>query len=189
MFWILALVYYLGISSPFVLSCTRSSQTSLDAADAVKRQTSPKGFMQGNGLTRAAQFHFRPPDYLPLHFGLNFLNPSYIFIRACNIIYMCSLYHFVHKSTTNNANLWEIGSKFSVENTDLKIYSVIRLGLRRTSPSSPPLCAALGLTQLFFNRFLCIPGGSRSTWTIPNVWTWIICLRFQRQAFLYSTVM
>ena len=37
MFWILALVSYLGISSPFVLSCTRSSRTSLDAADAVKR--------------------------------------------------------------------------------------------------------------------------------------------------------
>ena len=37
MFWILALVSYLRISSPFVLSCTRSSRTSLDALDAVKR--------------------------------------------------------------------------------------------------------------------------------------------------------
>ena len=27
---------------------------------------------------RAAQFYFRPADYLPVHFGLNFLNPSYI---------------------------------------------------------------------------------------------------------------
>ena len=40
-----------------------------------------------------------------------------------------------------------------------------------------------GLTQLFSNRFLSIMGGSRSTWTIPGVWTWTICLRFQRQTF------
>ena len=35
-----------------VLSCTRSSRTSLDAADAVKRQTSSNGFIQGYGLTQ-----------------------------------------------------------------------------------------------------------------------------------------
>ena len=58
---------------------------------------------------RAAQFYIRPADYLPLHFGLNFLNPSYIYIRACNIIPMCNLYHSLHKSTMNNANLWKIG--------------------------------------------------------------------------------
>ena len=58
---------------------------------------------------RAAQFHFRPADYLPVHFGLNFLNPSYIYLRACNIIQMCSLHHSVHKSTIYNANLCKIG--------------------------------------------------------------------------------
>ena len=94
MFWILALLFYLGISSPFVLSCPRSSRTSLNAADAVRKQTSSKGFMQGNGFT-----------------------------------------------------------------------------------------------QLFSNIFLSIPGDSRSTWTIQDVWTWTICLRFQRQTFQYSTVM
>ena len=62
-------------------------------------------------ITRTAQFYIRPADYLPLHFGLNFLNPSYIYIRACNIIHMCNLYHSVHKSTMNNANLWKIGLK------------------------------------------------------------------------------
>ena len=61
------------------------------------------------GFTRAAQFYFWPADYLPLHFGLIFVNPSYIYTRACDIIYMYSLYHSVHKSTINNANLWKIG--------------------------------------------------------------------------------
>ena len=37
-------------------------------------------------------------------------------------------------------------------------------------------------------RFLSIPGGSRSTWTLPDVWTWTICPRFRRQSFLYSKV-
>ena len=59
--------------------------------------------------SRAAQFSYRPGDYLPLHFGLNFRNPSYIYIRACCIIYICSLYHSVHKFTTNNPNLCIIG--------------------------------------------------------------------------------
>ena len=58
---------------------------------------------------RAAQFYFRPADYLPVYFGLSFLNLSYIYIRACNIIHMCSLYHSVHESTINNANLCKIG--------------------------------------------------------------------------------
>ena len=67
-----------------------------------------------NGLAsnmhhRAAQFSFRPGDYLPLHFGLNFRYPSYIYIRACCIIYICSLYHSVHKFTINNPNLCIIG--------------------------------------------------------------------------------
>ena len=56
-------------------------------------------------MLRAAQFSFRPGDYLPLHFGLNFRNPSYIYIRACCIVYICSLYHSVHKFTINNPNL------------------------------------------------------------------------------------
>ena len=59
--------------------------------------------------TRTAQFSFRPGDYLPLHFGLNFRNPCYIYIRACCIIYICSLYHSVHKFTINNPNLCIIG--------------------------------------------------------------------------------
>ena len=69
--------------------------------------TSPRGqwvnsFSQH---TRAAQFSFRPGDYLPQHFGLNFRNPSYIYIRACCIIYSCGLYHSVHKFAINNPNL------------------------------------------------------------------------------------
>ena len=42
-----------------------------------------------------------------------------------------------------------------------------------------------GLTQLFSNIFLSILGDSRSTRIILDVWTWTICLRFQRQAFLF----
>ena len=56
-------------------------------------------FGGGGGGSRDAQFSFRPADYLPLHFGLNFRNPSYIYIRACCIIYICSLYNSVHKFT------------------------------------------------------------------------------------------
>ena len=70
---------------------------------------SRNGLVSNRPQTRAAQFYFRPADYLPLHFGLNFVNPSYIYTRACNIIYMCSSDHSVHKSTINNANLWKIG--------------------------------------------------------------------------------
>ena len=73
----------LQTSSSFLLACMRSSQTSLNAADAVNRQTSSKGFMQDNGLN-----------------------------------------------------------------------------------------------QLFSYRFLSIMGGLTSTWTMPDVWTWNICLRF-----------
>ena len=58
MFWILALVSYLGISSPFVLSCTRSSRTSLDALDAAKRQTSSRD------SCRAMDW----PNYFPIDF-------------------------------------------------------------------------------------------------------------------------
>ena len=36
----------------------RSSRTSLDAAEAVKRQTSSKGFMQDNGLTQLFSYRF-----------------------------------------------------------------------------------------------------------------------------------
>ena len=57
-------------------------------------------------IGRAAQFSFWPGDYLPLHFSLNFRNPSYIYI--C-IIYICSLYHSVHKFTINSPNLCIIG--------------------------------------------------------------------------------
>ena len=49
--------------------------------------------------------------------------------------------------------------KFSVENTDLNIYSVIRLGLRRTSPPSPPLCAALPLANNY--KLSCVLRGIR----------------------------
>ena len=63
-------------------------------------------------VIRAEQFHFRPADYLSLPFDLNFMNHFYIDIRACCIIYMCSLYHSVHKSTINNQNLYNIGLKF-----------------------------------------------------------------------------
>ena len=45
-----------------------------------------------------------------------------------------------------------------------------------------------GLTQLFSYRFLSILGGSIATWTIRDVWTWTICLIFQRQTFLYTKV-
>ena len=40
------------------LGITRSSWASLDAADAVKRQTSSKGFMQDNGLTQLFSYRF-----------------------------------------------------------------------------------------------------------------------------------
>ena len=66
-------------------------------------------FGGGGGGSRAAQFSFRPADYLPLHFGLNFRNPSYIYIRACCIIYICSLYNSVHKFTINNPDWCIIG--------------------------------------------------------------------------------
>ena len=71
-----------------------------------------RGLIQGNDKVapvRAAQFSFRPGDNLPLHFGLNFRYPFYIYIRACCIIYICSLYHSVHKFTINNPNLCIIG--------------------------------------------------------------------------------
>ena len=67
------------------------------------------GYLWKNNDNRAAQFSFRPGDYLPAHFGLNFRNPFYIYIRACCIIYRCSLYHSVHKSAINNPNLCIIG--------------------------------------------------------------------------------
>ena len=54
-FSIPALLSSLGISSPFVLSCPRSSRTSLDATDAVKRQTSS---------CRAMDW----PNYFPIDF-------------------------------------------------------------------------------------------------------------------------
>ena len=60
-------------------------------------------------IHRAAHFYHRPADYLPLHFGLNFRNLCYNHIKACYVIYMCSLYHSVHKSTINNPNLCNIG--------------------------------------------------------------------------------
>ena len=60
-------------------------------------------------VIRAAQFSFRPGDNLPLHFGLNLRNPSYIYITACCIVYICSLYHSVQKFTINNPNLCIIG--------------------------------------------------------------------------------
>ena len=70
-----------------------------------------------NPYYRAAQFSFRPGDYLPLHFGLNFRNPSYIYIRACCIVYICSFYHSVHKFTTNNPKFMHYWSR----NFQLKI--------------------------------------------------------------------
>ena len=105
--------------------------------------TWPIDFIFGIMWSRAAQFSFRPGDYLPLDFGLNFRNPSYIYIRACCIIYICSLYHSMHKFTINNPNLCIINLEIFNQNTDLTIYRVICFGLRRTSPPSPPLCAAL----------------------------------------------
>ena len=72
-------------------------------------QLEPCSQYQGAVSIRAAQLSFRPGDYLPLYFGLNFRNPSYIYIRACCIIYICSLYHSVHKFTINNPILCIIG--------------------------------------------------------------------------------
>ena len=86
--------------------------------------------------SRAAQFSFWPGDYLPLHFGLNFRNPSYIYIRACCIIYICSLYHSVHKFTINNPNLCIIG----LEIFNWK-YWFDNLSGHLLRP--PPFCAAL----------------------------------------------
>ena len=96
-----------------------------------------------NILVRAAQFSFRPADFLPLHFGLNFRNPSYIYIRACCIIYICSLYHSVHKFTVNNPDLCIIGLEiFNWKDWfDNLLCHLVRPW--RTSPPSPPLCAAL----------------------------------------------
>ena len=48
----------LETSSPFVLACTRSSRTSLDAAAAVKKQTSSKGFIRTMDW----------PNYFPIDF-------------------------------------------------------------------------------------------------------------------------
>ena len=96
---------------------------------------------------RAAQFSFRPGDYLPVHFGLNFRNPSYIYIRACCIIYRCSLYHSVHKSAINNPNLCIIG----LEIFNRK-YWFDKLSGHWTSPPSPPLCAALPVHDISAQR-------------------------------------
>ena len=54
----------------------------------------------------------------------------------------------------------EIFSRISLpENTDLKIYWVIKFGQWRTSPPSPPLCAALPL--------ICAHSSDSTDWNFP----------------------
>ena len=71
----------------------------------------------------------------------------------------------------------------------LGMYEVISNIFRCSRCSEETIHQDNGLTQLFSYRFLSILGASRSTWIKPDVWTWTICLRFQRQTFQYSKVM
>ena len=94
-------------------------------------------------ISGPAENHSRPEDYFPPHFGRHFINPTYIYIRACWTIYMVSLHYSVHKSIIKLKNCTVMVWNLSVENPDLKIYLVIMLGSQQTSPPCLPLSEGL----------------------------------------------
>ena len=102
-------------------------------------------------MCRPAENHFRPEDYFPPHFGRNFINPTYIYIRACWTIYMFSWYYSVHKSIVKLKNCTVMVWNLLVEKPDLKISRVIVLGSRQTSL---PETSNFQVTSLDSNLFL-----------------------------------
>ena len=86
--------------------------------------------------------------------GLILINPIYIHMGTNFTIDQCSLKLTLINGIIDERNYTLLVKNFVVENNDLIFYGVIRMGLTRTSPWSPPLSAALpqpSITKIALN--------------------------------------